>query len=106
MSDSLSVSVQLRIEEACTRFEATWQAAGADGPAPRVGEYLGEEAGPERSALLRELLRLDLHYRQQRGENPGANYYAACCPADGTAVRALFAELPAAPVLPRPIDEG
>ena len=67
MNDSLSVSAQLHMEEVCARFEAAWQAARPDSPAPRIGDYLSGTTGPERRALLRELLRLDLHYRRRRG---------------------------------------
>jgi WD40 repeat protein/tetratricopeptide (TPR) repeat protein/tRNA A-37 threonylcarbamoyl transferase component Bud32 len=80
MSDSLSVSEWLRQEEICRRFEGAWQAAGADGPPPRVEDYLDDTGGPEARALLRELILLDLHYRRRRGERPGAEDYAACGP--------------------------
>jgi tRNA A-37 threonylcarbamoyl transferase component Bud32 len=82
----------------CADFEATWLAAGVGADAPRIAAYLGDAADPERASLLRELLRLDVQHRRRRGENPGANYYAACCPADAALVRALFAELHAAPL--------
>src|SRR5438128_2694835 len=97
MNESLPVSVQLRPEEVCTRFEAAWNAAGPDGLAPGIGDYLGSAAGPERAALLRELLLLDLHYRRRRGEHPDAADYAAPCPNDTEAIRAIFAELSSAP---------
>ena len=54
----------LRIDEACNRFEAAWKA----GAAPRIEDCLDDWAEPERSALLRELIYLDLHYRRSRGE--------------------------------------
>src|SRR5439155_5853237 len=98
----LSASMQLRLEEGCARFERGWQAAGSGGLPPRIEEYLGNAAGAERLALLRELLLLDVHYRRRRGENPGANYYAARCPGEATAVRAVFVELPALPRPPPP----
>jgi WD40 repeat protein/tRNA A-37 threonylcarbamoyl transferase component Bud32 len=100
-NDSLPVSVQLHLEEVCARFEAAWKAAGSAATAPRIEEHLGAAAGPGRAALLRELLRLDVHYRRRHGENPGANYYAARCPADAEVVRALFAELSGVPQPPR-----
>jgi WD40 repeat protein/tRNA A-37 threonylcarbamoyl transferase component Bud32 len=96
MSDSLPVALQLRIEEVCSRFEAAWQAADSAATAPRVEEHLSAADGPERAALLRELLRLDVHYRRRHGESPGADDYTARCPSDAPAVRALFAELFAA----------
>jgi hypothetical protein len=62
MSDSLPLSVHLRLEEVCARFEAAWQATGSDGSVPCLRDYLGDEDGSVRSALLHELIRLDLHY--------------------------------------------
>jgi WD40 repeat protein len=102
-NDSLPVSVQLHLEEVCARFETGWQAAGSAATAPRIEEHLGAAAEPERAALLRELLRLDVHYRRRHGENPDADYYAARCPADAQVVRALFAELFGVPQLPRQV---
>ena len=90
--ESLSVDAALRVDEACERFEAAWRA----GQPPHVEDFL-TAVERERQALLRELLRLDLHYRRGRGENPGAGFYVACCPADEQAVRALIAEIAASP---------
>src|SRR5262245_61846639 len=97
MSETLPVSVQLRIEEVCTRFEHAWKAAGVDESLPRIEDYLGEPTEPERSALLQELLRLDLYYRQHRGERPTAEGYTARYPHDGEAIRAIFAALALVP---------
>jgi WD40 repeat protein len=101
-NDSLPVSVQLRLEEVCARFEAAWQAAASVETGPRIEEHLGAVAGPERTALLRELLRLDVHYRRRHGKKPGANYYAHHHPADAEAIRTLFNELFPVPLPPRP----
>lgn len=104
MSDSLSM--QMRIEEVCTHFEDAWKAAGPEDLPPRLEEYLGDATGPERRALLRELLLLDLDYRRARGEVPGTDDYAARLPGDAEALRAFFAELPTAPPLPQPPTTG
>jgi len=58
---SLSLQALDRVDAACLRFEAAWKA----GPQPVLEEYLGEAQGEERSALHRELLKLELHYRGQ-----------------------------------------
>jgi serine/threonine-protein kinase len=92
MNESLPWSAERRLDEVCARFEAAWQAAEPDGPPPRIADYLAAVAGPDRHALLRELLRLDVHYRRRRGQSPGADDYAACCPGDAEAVRAALAE--------------
>jgi WD40 repeat protein len=91
MSDSLPVSVQLRLEEACARFEGAWRAAGAGGAPPGIGAHLSRAAGPERQALLWELLLLDVHYRRRRGERPGQAHYAAQFPGDGDVIRGALA---------------
>src|SRR5207302_1023711 len=51
-------------------------------------DFLGDEPPPERAALLRELLRLDLEYRRRRGERPSAADYEARFPGDAALVRA------------------
>jgi serine/threonine-protein kinase len=91
MSDSLPVSVQLRLEEACARFEAAWQAAGPDGLPPPLEDHLAGVAGPTRQALLWELLLLELHYRRRRGERPGPADYAARFPGGADLIRGALA---------------
>jgi hypothetical protein len=70
---SRSLSLNLRIDQACDRFELAWQA----GQRPRIEEYLGDTPEPERSVLLRELVALDIDYRRQKGEQPKAEDYQA-----------------------------
>src|SRR5262249_4317800 len=53
-----------RIDSACDRFESAWKA----GSRPRIEDYLGECAAPERLLLLRELIALEVHYRRLAGE--------------------------------------
>ena len=48
--------------------------------------------GAERAELLRELLRLDIHYRQARGERITAGDYEGRFPGDGALIRAVLAE--------------
>jgi serine/threonine-protein kinase len=72
--ESLPLSLELRIEAECTRFEAAWKGAAASGgPQPRIEDYLPAVEEAERWPLLRELLLLDLHYC--RGERPTAEEY-------------------------------
>src|SRR5712692_1426222 len=59
----LSPDVGRRIEHVCNRFETAWKAE----PPPRIEDYLDGWTGPERLALLRELVLLDVDYRQGRG---------------------------------------
>jgi WD40 repeat protein/serine/threonine protein kinase len=71
--ESLPLPLLLRLEEACSRFEGAWQAAGTEGP--RVEDYLGEGPDPARPALLRELVRIDISYRRRAGPAPGPQEY-------------------------------
>jgi hypothetical protein len=95
--ESLPVSVELRIDAVCQVFEAAWQAAGNGGIRPRIEDYLGAAAEPERGPLLRELLRVELHYR--RGENPGAEEYRRRFPAYAGRLAPPFQD-------PAPADRG
>src|SRR5574340_1141728 len=73
---SLPLAGKERIDEVCAAFERAWQR----GERPRIEEYLGATAGPERSGLLRELLLLELDYRQRGGERPTQQEYLARFP--------------------------
>jgi len=44
------------LDHVCDRFEAAWKAALADGPRPRLEEFLSGIGGPELQTLLLELL--------------------------------------------------
>jgi len=68
---SLLPSLITRVEEGCDRFEAAWKA----GLRPRIEDYLGETADPERSAQWHELLVLELVYRRLQGERPRLEEY-------------------------------
>jgi WD40 repeat protein len=58
-----------RIDQVCNRFELAWRTG-----APQVEDFLEGWAEPERGALVRELVLIDLDYRRARGEK--------CCAAD------------------------
>ena len=64
------------LEEACCRFEQAWQS----GQQPRLEDFLDGAEGAERLARLRELLRLDVHYRRHAGEAPSARDYGTRFP--------------------------
>jgi serine/threonine-protein kinase len=69
--EGLSEEAVWRLEAACCRFEHDWQA----GSRPQLEHFLAGVEGPERQALLQELLRLDVYYRRQAGEDPSATDY-------------------------------
>jgi tetratricopeptide (TPR) repeat protein len=86
--DRLSEAALRRVDDACARFEDAWK----KGRPPRPNEYLAAAEGPEREELLRELLRLDIHYRRGRGERVSADDYTGKFPQEGPLIRAVFAE--------------
>ena len=63
--DSLPADVQRQINAICLQFE---QACQAGPPWPHLEGYLAGTEEPLRSALLSELLALELYYRQAAGE--------------------------------------
>jgi serine/threonine-protein kinase len=87
----LRLSLFRRVVAACDRYEASWRA----GHEPRIEDHLAGVDGPQREALLRELLALELELRQGRGERPGRTEYVARFPDQGAVVDAAFAEMPA-----------
>jgi serine/threonine-protein kinase len=85
--DSLPLSLERLLDDVCLRFEAAWQA----GPAPRVEDYVADMPEPLLSALLLELMRLDVEYRTRRGDPPSAGDYASRFPQHaGMIQRACF----------------
>jgi WD40 repeat protein len=91
---SWSLALELRIDAACQSFEAAWKAAGDGGPRPRVEDYLAGADEADRSPLLGELLKLELHYR--RAEAPGPEEYRQRFPEYGPLLDALFEQQPQA----------
>jgi len=63
-------------DQVCDAFEAAWRA----GQRPRLEDSIGQYQGIERTALLRELVPLDIEYRRRLGEVPVAQEYATRFP--------------------------
>ncbi len=76
-----------RLDEVCDRFEDDLQA----GHTPRIEDHLAAVGAAERPALLRELLRLELHYRRLRGDTLGPEEYRRRFPAHEEVLAGLFA---------------
>jgi serine/threonine protein kinase/formylglycine-generating enzyme required for sulfatase activity len=85
-SDTLSPSEVRRLEDACDRFEAAWNA----GQRPHIEDYLAATTGPERCVLLRQLLSQELDYRRRQGEDPPPDEYLRRFPDGAEIVQALF----------------
>jgi eukaryotic-like serine/threonine-protein kinase len=71
-----SESLARLVDQVCNRFEAAWKA----GTPPRLEDFLGDAPGPERAALLRELVPLEAYYRRARGEDCRPEDYRARFP--------------------------
>jgi len=94
----LDVPTKKRIDQACLGFEKAWREGGH----PAVAPYLAGVAEPARSELLRELLLLDVDYRQQAGESPQVEQYAAAFPAHRSIIDAVFGHAGPASIPPEP----
>ncbi len=82
----LQLNDRRRIDAACDRFEAAWRS----GPRPDLADYLDLPPGPVRDRLVRELLALDLEFRQAAGERPDPAPYRDRFPDDADAIDAAF----------------
>ncbi len=60
-----------QIDNLCDSFEALWRA----GQAPRIEEHLLKVPAAERTTLLRELLAVEIEYRQSCGQRPNLADY-------------------------------
>ena len=89
-NSDLSVEAARRIDRICERFESALQA----GRPATVESFLAEipASDPEQSALLRELLALELEYRVRRGERPSSAEYLPRFPGQERIVEFVFAE--------------
>src|SRR3954470_12738543 len=86
------------VDRVCDQFEEAWLA----GQQPPVEEYLGDTPEPERSALLRELLILDLDYRRRRGQRPTPEEYRVRFPEYRELIRTLLPDPAAGAGAPGP----
>jgi tetratricopeptide (TPR) repeat protein len=87
--ERLSIADLQAIDAVCDRFEAAWGA----GQVPDPESYLGDAREELRQPLFCDLLRLDLQYRQERGECPDAQAYRQRFPGLSEAVDAVFASM-------------
>jgi serine/threonine protein kinase len=81
-----------RVDAVCQRFETGWRA----GHEPRIEDFLSRADQPQRVALFRELLALELELRQGRGERPDLRAYHTRFPGHIAAIAAVFGPEPAA----------
>jgi serine/threonine protein kinase len=88
--ESLPLSVEKRLDEACDRFEAAWKA----GRHPAIETFLSDVEEPERGALLGALVALEVELRGKIGERPAPVDYEKRFPDHGSLIRAAFALTP------------
>src|SRR5260370_34801873 len=80
MDKALSAAEEAHLDQVCNRFEAAWKIAGPGVPPPRIEEFLADTSEPERSVLLRQMLLLEIDYRQLRGGVPAPDDYGSRFP--------------------------
>src|SRR5262245_37714253 len=66
-----SLATLKRLDEVCAAYETAWQA----GEKPRLETYLGAVVEPDRTLLLRELLKLEIELRTTAGQTVTASDY-------------------------------
>ena len=76
--DHLPLAAWRRIDRQCLLFEDAWKSGSAP---PAVEQFLLDTSEPERAALLRELLLIDVAYSRERGREPKAQEYEVRLPA-------------------------
>jgi eukaryotic-like serine/threonine-protein kinase len=77
------------IDEAADRFECEWKTGVSR---PRIEDFLAQEAGPRRTLLLQELLRVERELCKSAGETPAPAEYRQRFPDDRAAVEAVFGD--------------
>jgi predicted Ser/Thr protein kinase len=82
------LAVAEQIDAVCDCFEAQWKA----GSEPRIADFLTDVPAEARMDLLRELLRLEFHYRRRRGQMPTPDDYKSLPSEYAGLVDVLFAE--------------
>ena len=87
---ALPLALADRVDRACDTFEANWRA----GRRQPIESLLADATGPERAALLRELLALELELRRTTGERPEPWEYHQQFPADAGLIDAAFGVVP------------
>src|SRR5262245_25337646 len=70
LEESHSLERELRIDAVCQVFEGAWKAVAEGGTRPRIEDHIAAVAESERWPLLRELLKLEFHYRRHEFTSP------------------------------------
>jgi len=82
------VNIFDRIDSLCADFRKRWKG----GRPPRIEEFLEQVGEDARSNLFRNLLQLDIRYRQRSGEQPRSDDYLKRFPQFASIIRHCFDE--------------
>jgi anti-anti-sigma factor len=85
---TLSPEEAERVDHVCDEFEDVWK----KGERPDLKSYVKDLDSPVGKVLLRELLKVELAYRIERGEQPMAEEYQAIFLEHADLIAALFAK--------------
>src|SRR5262245_26351514 len=101
--DLLSLSAERRVDDVCLRFENALKASEPT----RIESYLDGVAEPEHTSLLRELMRLEIDYRQSRGDKPTMEEYQVRFPDHASTIAGWYSreatiDLPTRNAAPQP----
>ena len=83
-----SPSLGGRVEAMCDRFEAAWKA----GRRPPIEDYLGAGSESGQTVLFRELLVLELTYRDRVGDRPTPEEYSGRFPEHAELIAGVFSD--------------
>ena len=84
----LSAAELEEVDQICLEFERAWQRADQ----PDIEPFLAKGSEASRSALLRELLLLDVDYRARNGTPASPEDYLTQFPSESSVVRAAFCQ--------------
>ena len=86
-AEPLTLAVRRRITDICTRFDQVW----SGGQQPRIEAFLAaDDSAAVRRELLKALLEVEFHYRQQAGQTPHLDKYLRRFPDQPDTVRSAF----------------
>jgi serine/threonine-protein kinase len=74
------LSLDRRLDQVCSPFEAACKAAVAGAAWPQLEDFVAATPEPERVALVKELIRLEAHYRRGVGQQLQPEAYQARFP--------------------------
>lgn len=87
-ADQISINIFDRIDSLCATFRTRWK----QGKRPRIEEFLDQVGDDAKANLFRNLLQLDIRFRQRNGEHLDSNDYLQRFPQFTTHIRQAFDE--------------